>query len=114
MALATASLADAALKFRRFVILVSRQRFGIPLSTLSEFSGPLHNAVKERGRPALLDTDIERAAQEPRYYLDMEEVQRQFWAHWESTGKPEFKKGVAQAFMGFTKRKYGQVKHNKR
>ncbi|SFU98447.1 hypothetical protein SAMN04488527_1698 [Aliiroseovarius crassostreae] len=70
-------------------------------------------AAKERGRPALLDTDIERAAQETRYYLDMEEVQRQFWAHWESTGKPEFKKGVAQAFMGFTKRKYGQVKHGK-
>lgn len=71
-------------------------------------------AAKERGRPALLDTDIERAAQETRYFLDMEEVQRQFWAHWESTGKPEFQKGVAQAFMGFTKRKYGQIKHGKR
>lgn len=70
-------------------------------------------AAKERGRPALLDADIDRAARETQYYLDMNEIQRQFWAHWENTGKPHFKKGVAQAFLGFTKRKYGQVKHGK-
>jgi len=71
-------------------------------------------AAKDKGRPALLDADINRAAQETRYYLDMEQVQKQFWTHWESTGKPDFKKGVAQAFMGFTKKKYGQVKHGRR
>ena len=60
------------------------------------------------------DADIDRAAQETRFELDMSEIQGQFWAHWESTGKPDFKKGVAQAFMGFTKRKYGQAKHGKR
>jgi Initiator Rep protein, WH2/Initiator Replication protein, WH1 len=70
--------------------------------------------AKEKQRPALLDADVNRAAQETRYYLDMDEVQKQFWSHWESTGKPNFKKGVAQAFIGFTKKKYGQVKHGKR
>ncbi|MEN8892193.1 replication initiation protein [Planktotalea arctica] len=39
-------------------------------------------AAKERGRPALLDTDINRAAQETRYELDMNEIQRQFWAQY--------------------------------
>lgn len=70
-------------------------------------------AAKDKGRPALLDADINRAAQETRYYLDMDEVQKQFWVHWENTGKPDFKKGVAQAFLGFTKKKYGQVKHGR-
>jgi hypothetical protein len=70
-------------------------------------------AAKERGRPALLDVDIDRAAQETRYFLDMAKVQTEFWAHWESTGKPDFKKGVAAAFMGFTKKKYGQLKHGR-
>jgi len=71
-------------------------------------------AAMIKGRPALLDVDIDKAAQETRYELDMDEVERQFWAHWESTDKPDFKKGVAQAFMGFTKKKYGQVKHGRR
>ena len=71
-------------------------------------------AAKERGRPALLDADINRAAQETRYELDMTEIERQFWAHWENTGKPDFKKGAAQAFMGFTKKKYRQMKTGRR
>ena len=66
--------------------------------------------AKSKGRPALLDADINRAAQETRYELDMDEVERQFWAHWENTGKPEFGKGVSAAFMGFTKKKYKQTK----
>jgi len=70
--------------------------------------------AKAKGRPTLLDTDIDRASQETRYEMDMAEVERQFWAHWESTGKPDFAKGVAQAFMGFTKKKYGQMKYGKR
>ncbi len=70
--------------------------------------------AKAKGRPALLDADISRAAHETRYELDMTEVERQFWAHWESKGKPDFKKGAAAAFMGFTKKKYGQVRHGKR
>lgn len=67
-------------------------------------------AAKAKGRPALLDADIDRAAQETRYELDMAEVERQFWAHWESTGKPDFTNGVAKAFMGFTKNKYRQMR----
>lgn len=63
--------------------------------------------AKAKGRPALLDADINRAAQETRYALDMDEVERQFWAHWESKGKPDFT-NVAAASMGFTKRKYRQ------
>lgn len=66
--------------------------------------------AKSKGRPALLDADINRAAQETRYELDMDEIERQFWAHWENTGKPEFGKGVSAAFMGFTKKKYKQTK----
>ena len=71
-------------------------------------------AAKAIGRPALLDADIDRAAQETRYFLDMDKVQEEFWAHWESTGKPGFKTGVAATFIGFTKKKYGQVKYGKR
>jgi hypothetical protein len=39
----------------------------------------------------------------------MTEVENQFWAHWESTGKPDLK-NVNAAFMGFTKKKYRQTK----
>ena len=66
--------------------------------------------AKSKGRPALLDADISRAAEETRYALDMAEVERQFWAHCESTGKPDFTTGVDKAFMGFTKAKYRQTK----
>ena len=61
-----------------------------------------------RGFPALLDADINRAAQETRYELDMTEIERQFWTPWESTGKQDFKKGAAQAFMGFTRKNMGR------
>ena len=70
--------------------------------------------AKSKGRPHLSETAIHNAAHETRHFLDMDKVQREFWAHWESTGKPDFVKGVGAAFMGFTKRKYGQVKHGKR
>jgi len=70
--------------------------------------------AKAKGRPALLAGDIQRAAVETRHFLDMDKIEKEFWAHWESTGKPDFKKGVAAAFMGFTKKKYGQVKHGRR
>lgn len=70
--------------------------------------------AKAKGRPALLDCDINKAAQETRFEMDMAEVERQFWAHWESTGKPDFKKGAAAAFMGFTKKKYRQMKTGRR
>ena len=63
-------------------------------------------AAKEKGRPALLPKDIERVAQNTDYYFDMAEMERQFWAHWENTGKPEFGKGVAVAFKGFVDKKY--------
>jgi hypothetical protein len=52
--------------------------------------------------------------QSTRHYLDMAKVEEEFWAHWETTGKPTFKKGVGAAFMGFTKKKYGRVKYGKR
>jgi len=71
-------------------------------------------SAKAQERPALLPIMISNAADETRHFLDMEVVEKEFWAHWEATGKPEFKKGVGAAFMGFTKRKYGQAKHGKR
>lgn len=70
--------------------------------------------AKAAGRPALLPNMIEKAARETKHFLDMDVVQREFWGHWESTGRPTFKKGVAAAFMGFTKKKYGQLKYGKR
>jgi len=66
--------------------------------------------LKAKHRPALSQPDIDRAARETRYELDMKEIESQFWAHWESTGKPDFKKGTAAAFMGFTKKKYRQMR----
>lgn len=70
--------------------------------------------AKAQGRPTLTARHIQTAAEETRHYLDMAKVEEQFWAHWEATGKPHFKKGVGSAFTGFTKKKYGQVKYNKR
>lgn len=66
--------------------------------------------LKAKGRPELTTAMIARADKETRHTLDMGEVERQFWAHWENTGKPDFRKGVGQAFFGFTKKKYGQVR----
>jgi hypothetical protein len=71
-------------------------------------------ASKAKGRPALLAKDIERVAQNTDYRLDMDDMEKQFWAHWESTGKPDFKKGVAVAFKGFVDRKYRQAKQGRR
>lgn len=70
-------------------------------------------AAKLAGRPALLDTDIQRAAEETRHELDIKEVERQFWEHWEATGKPEIK-NVGHMFLGFTKKKYRQLKAGNR
>lgn len=63
--------------------------------------------LKAKGRPELTTAMIDRAAKETRYALDMDEIEKQFWAHWESTGKPDLK-NVGGAFMGFTKGKYRQ------
>ena len=70
-------------------------------------------AAKERQRPALLPADIDKVAQNTGYALDMAEMERQFWAHWESTGKPEFRKGVAIAFKGFVDKKYRRMKNGR-
>jgi len=70
--------------------------------------------AKALGRPALLEESINAAAAETKYYLDMDVVQREFWEYWESKGREPFKKGVASAFMGFTKKKYGQQKYGKK
>ena len=64
--------------------------------------------MKAQGRPILTAEAIDKAARETRYALDMREVERQFWDHWEAKGREDFHKGVAQAFMGFTKAKYRQ------
>jgi hypothetical protein len=53
-------------------------------------------------------------AQNTGYALDMADMERQFWAHWENKGKPDFKKGVAVAFKGFVDRKYRQMKQIRR
>ena len=70
--------------------------------------------AKQRERPALLDSHIQAAANETDYYLDMDKVAKEFWQHWEATGKPHFSNGVGRAFLGFTKKKYGQVKYGKK
>lgn len=64
---------------------------------------------KAKGRPYLSPEAIDRAARETRYTLDMAEIERQFWQHWEMKGREDFKSGAGAAFMGFTKKKYAQA-----
>lgn len=60
--------------------------------------------LKAKGRPDLSEHWLKEAAHATRYKLDMKEIERQFWAHWESTGKPDFEH-VGRAFVGFAKKK---------
>ena len=64
--------------------------------------------LKAKGRPELTTGMIAKADKETRHTLDMRDVERQFWEHWESKGKPDFD-NIAGAFMGFTKTKYKQA-----
>ena len=64
--------------------------------------------LKAKGRPALTSAMIARADKETRHTLDMGEIERQFWAHWESKGREDIK-NVGGAFMGFAKGKYRQA-----
>lgn len=66
--------------------------------------------AKAKGRPYLRDAGIEKARTETRYQLDMDDMQRQFWAHWESKGRKAFDKGVDAAFIGFCRHKHKQLK----
>jgi len=50
----------------------------------------------------------------PRHFLDMEVIEREFWAFWETSGRKPFSKGADAAFIGFTKKKYGQIKYGKK
>lgn len=68
-------------------------------------------AAKEANRPALLPDVIEQAAALTDHYLDMREMQAQFWQHWKATGCPDFERGVAAAFIGFIKKKHEQAKY---
>ena len=68
--------------------------------------------LKAKGRPHLSEADINAAARETQHYLDMQLVEREFWELWEATGKPEFK-NIGGAFMGFTKKKYGQARYGR-
>jgi len=68
--------------------------------------------LKAKGRPELTTNAISKAAKETRFELDMTKVENEFWAHWESTGRQDFTKGVEAAFMGFTKKKYRQMKQH--
>ena len=72
--------------------------------------GKARAEAKAKGRPYLRDAAVEKAREVTRYVLDMEEMKNQFWAHWESTGRPEFDKGVDAAFIGFCKHKFQQMK----
>jgi hypothetical protein len=63
--------------------------------------------LKAKGRPHLSPADIAKADRETRHTLDMAEIERQFWAHWESKGRKDLK-SVGGAFMNFTKLKYKQ------
>lgn len=60
-------------------------------------------------RPALLPQTIEKARDATRYKLDMDVVVREFWGHWDATGRPDFIKGIEAAFIGFAKKKYQQM-----
>lgn len=62
-------------------------------------------AKATNSRPPLSNDAISKAQEATSYKLDMHEMQNQFWEHWESTGRPEFEKGVAKAFFGFCKHK---------
>lgn len=64
--------------------------------------------LKAKGRPALTSAMIARADKETRHSLDMGEIERQFWAHWEAKGREDIK-NVGGAFMGFAKSKYRQA-----
>ncbi len=68
------------------------------------------NEANAAGRPHLRQAAIQKAQEATRYVLDMDEMQSQFWAHWQSTGKPEFTKGVDAAFIGFCNLKKRQLK----
>jgi len=70
--------------------------------------------AKAAGRPYLSPKMIENAREETRHFLDMDVVQREFWEHWEATGRLVFKKGVGSTFTGFAKKKYGQIKYGKK
>jgi hypothetical protein len=71
-------------------------------------------AGKGTGRPALLDHSIEKARKATEYFLDMRAVENEFWAYWESKGRPPFTSGVEAAFVGFAKKKLRQVKYGER
>ena len=66
------------------------------------------------GRPLLRSAAIEKAAHETRHFLDMEVIERDFWAFWETSGRKPFQKGADAAFIGFAKKKYGQLKYGKK
>ncbi len=66
------------------------------------------DAAKAEGRPIIREAAIDKAREKTRYLLDMDEMQSQFWAHWGSTGKPEFVKGADAAFIGFCVTKWKQ------
>lgn len=66
-------------------------------------------AARAAGRPHLREAAIQKAREASRYILDMDEMQTQFWAHWESTGRPKFDRGVDAAFIGFCRHKHKQL-----
>lgn len=57
------------------------------------------------GRPALLPHHIDKARAAVGGILDMQLIEREFWEHWEGSGRPDFTKSVEAAFIGFTKKK---------
>jgi hypothetical protein len=61
--------------------------------------------AKANNRPVLLVHHIEKARAATDYILDMGVVESEFWGHWETTGRPDFIKGVEAAFVGFAKKK---------
>lgn len=80
----------------------------------SKKRGVAVRAAKEAGRPFLSPQMIEAAAIETRHFLDMDAVQKQFWEHWEATGRKPFTKSVGATFTGFAKKKYGQIRYGKK
>lgn len=65
---------------------------------------------KMTGRPALLPNHVEKAAQATDWKLDMRVLEREFFEHWDATGRPPFIKGIEAAFVGFAKKKLRQLR----
>ena len=72
--------------------------------------GRAREEAKAKVRPHLRIEAIQKAQEATRYVLDMDEMQRQFWGSWESSGRPTPQKGIDAMFIGFCKKKHKEMR----